>query len=66
MNREDLTRAALAAGIFETIERFAKLVAAHEREACAQLVEDYLDDPFLSGHGYATGCAATIRSRGDV
>lgn len=37
---------------------------AQEREACAVLVEEFLDDPFLSGHGYASGCAAAIRARG--
>ena len=38
----------------ETIERFAKLVAAAEREACAQLVEEV---------GRQT--AAAIRARGE-
>ena len=42
------------------LKRFAALVAAHEREACAKVVEDYCgawDDG-----GYAL--AATIRVRG--
>lgn len=44
-------------------ERVAERAA--EREQCARVAEEYLDDPFLSGHGYATGCAAAIRARGD-
>ena len=42
-------------------ERFAALVATHEREACAKVVEDYCgawDD-----EGYAL--AAAIRARGE-
>lgn len=36
-----------------------------EREACATVAEEYLDDPVLSGQGYATGCARAIRERRD-
>ena len=45
----------------DVLERFAVLVAAHEREACAKAVEDYCgawDD-----EGYAL--ATAIRSRGE-
>ena len=48
-------------GITDELERFAALVAAAEREACAKVVEDYCgawDD-----EGYAL--AAAIRARGD-
>ena len=44
----------------DVLERFAALVAEHEREACAKVVEDYCgawDD-----EGYAL--AAAIRARG--
>ena len=66
MNREQIIRMAREAGIgpvygYESIERFAALVAAAEREACAKAVEDYCgawDD-----EGYAL--AAAIRARGD-
>ena len=58
--------------------RFAALVAAHEREACAQVCEE-LRDSFLSPQ-YATGqpmssirerfaagrCAEAIRARGEI
>ena len=45
----------------EELERFVTLVAAHEREACAKVVEDYCgawDD-----EGYAL--ASAIRARGE-
>ena len=72
MNREDIIRMAREANIKQAIEtphllmvheleRFAALVAEHEREACAKVVEDYCgawDD-----EGYAL--AAAIRARGD-
>ena len=44
---------------YESIERFAALVAAHEREACAKVVEDYCGA--WSDEGYAL--AAAIRAR---
>ena len=74
MDREDIIRMAREAEfeVYETdvwitdgwwteeLEHFAALVAAHEREACAKVVEDYCgawDD-----EGYAL--AAAIRARG--
>ena len=69
MNREDIIRMAREAGLdpdlwnyTDAFERFAALVAAHEREACAKVVEDYCgawDD-----EGYAL--AAAIRARGQA
>ena len=70
MKREDIIRMAREANIKQAIEtphllmvheleRFAALVAAAEREACAKVVEDYCgawDD-----EGYAL--AAAIRAR---
>lgn len=71
MNREDIIRMAREAGFHPwysqpeehpdhvaIIERFAALVAADEREACAQLVEDFeLVYPGLSR------CGNAIRAR---
>lgn len=65
MNREDIIRMAREVGIgpvygYESIERFAALVAAVERNACAKVVEEYCgawDD-----NGYAL--VAAIRARG--
>ena len=67
MNRDDIIRMAKEAEAWSLIdhdgiaalERFAALVAAAEREACAKFIEDH--DP--SDHLAAT-IAAVIRSRG--
>ena len=45
----------------DAIERFAKLVAQHEREACAIVCEEYADDSRTG----AT-CADAIRARGQA
>ena len=70
MNREDIVRMAQEAGLVNweatayanELSRFAKLVAEHERTACANLCEQ---------HGYEHYCgnvtdklAETIRARG--
>ncbi len=69
MDRDDIIRMAREAGVFsganekvfsESLERFAALVAANEREQSAKVVENYCgawDD-----QGYAL--AAAIRKRG--
>lgn len=41
--------------------RFAKLVAQHEREACAKVFDAEEDKPFYGRH-----VAATIRARGQA
>ena len=46
----------------EEIERFAALVAAAQREACAKVCEDYNDDGG-SGEAWAGRFAAAIRAR---
>ena len=48
----------------ETIERFAALVAAAEREACAKICDRYKEygDPITN---WSTDCAAAIRARGE-
>ena len=68
MNRDDIIRMAREAGWTEysllhavesqRLERFAVLVAAHEREACARL----LDDQWFKTQ---SDCAAAIRARGE-
>ena len=45
----------------EELERFAALVAAHEREACAKVC----DDMDHNGVMIAADCAAAIRARGN-
>ena len=43
--------------------RFAELVASSEREACAQLCEQYEND---MGYGQPQQCANAIRARGQA
>lgn len=82
MNREEIIRLAREAGVFEVsyphpagnmveVERFAALVAAAEREACAAICDPLEVDEYggLSdyGHGFLDGlesCAEAIRARG--
>ena len=69
MTHEDIIKLAREAGISQShaegmtdfLERFAALVAAAEREACAKVCEEYAG-PFNS-HRIGE-CAAAIRARG--
>ena len=71
MNRNEIIRMALEAGINHAtsefygneLERFARMVAAAEREACATVCEEYSDnsDSDHESHGYR--CANLIRAR---
>ena len=72
MTREDIIRMAQECqligmrphldGIYqESLERFAAIVAAAEREACAQVCEEYEND---MGYGQPQKCADAIRARG--
>ena len=49
----------------DAIERFAALVAAAEREACARVCDTHTVDDVLVGVGIAQSCAAIIRARGE-
>ena len=70
MTQDEIIEMANQAGIvnpqmvINTLEDFAKLVAQHEREACAKVCESYTDksDSDHEAHGYA--CAIAIRARG--
>ena len=76
MNRDDIIRMAEEAsggrqpdgwGVMldhEQLERFANLVAAAEREACAKVCEEYQDA--VDRHRWPNGyeCADAIRARG--
>jgi len=82
MNKEDIMRMAREAGLIggpvytQGIEKFAALIAAHEREECAKVCEEqmkaymssqYTTDP-LGGFRErfaAERCAAAIRARGE-
>lgn len=69
--RDAMGRTAFLGNSYD-IERFAALVAAHEREACAKLCEELRDD-WLRGLGRyefmgegADYCADAIRARGQA
>jgi hypothetical protein len=75
MNNEDIIRMAHKAGGYTTerypdewrldvddLDRFADIVAAAEREACAKVCDD-IDEEFAE-RGRATWCSAAIRARG--
>ena len=76
MTRDDIIRMAKEAGAFfdgdnsvydmpeHCFERFAALVAAAEREACAKLCDELRDEDGFEPYG--TECAAAIRARGDA
>ena len=67
MDRDTIIRMARESGIiqpeivFTHLERFAALVAAAEREACAKVVEA---SPSYDWHRFACEAAAAIRARG--
>ena len=80
MDREDIIRMAREAGFrdtttpvvalgvsWEQVQRFAALVAAAEREACAEVCEilGAEDDSFYAEFSGAIDCAAAIRARGE-
>jgi len=69
MNRDDIIRMAWKANLPschithpKALERFANLVAAHEREECAKVCEEV--DGRIT-HYRAPDCAVAIRARGE-
>lgn len=50
----------------EHLERFAKLVAAKEREACAKVCDDYDVAEDVNTCDTAEGIATAIRARGEA
>lgn len=79
LDRDDIIRMARQAGgvtgghdtmlpDLACIERFAALVAAHEREECAKvclsIAQEYIDTTIVNG--VAVCCAAAIRARGQT
>jgi len=76
MTRDDIIRMAREAGAFfdgdcsvydmpeHCFEKFAALVAAAEREACAKLCDELRDEDGFEPYG--TECAAAIRARGEA
>lgn len=82
MTRDDIIQLAREAGFSEWavglsempahLERFASLVAAKEREACAKVCCDMIDAEYKTGKvdhnemAWTQYCAEAIRARGDV
>ena len=74
MDKENIIKLAREAGLdpdlwnyTDAFERFAALVAAHEREACARVCEELLTiissgDEHMDG---VTDCIAAIRARSE-
>lgn len=48
---------------WQVMERFATLVAAHEREACAKVCDDIDNNMEASWKRNAVNCGAAIRAR---
>ena len=48
---------------YEDLEKFAKIVAAAEREACALICDSYAENS-SSPMNFAENCAQSIRQRG--
>ena len=73
MNRDEIIRMAREAGLaygpdekpLGSVTRFASLVAAAEREACAKVCED-IDTEYEGKDVLATWCATAIRERGKI
>ena len=76
MTQDEIIRMAREAGFIPNgqaerawLERFAALVAAHEREACAKVCKDIANSQFESGETETAGvldhCAAAILARGE-
>jgi hypothetical protein len=72
MTQEDITRMAREAGFvgFDgdngSLRRFAALVAASEREACAKLCDWYVDSSSDHEAGTAMNIQDAIRARGQA
>lgn len=85
MNRDEIMRMAREADLLtttepsgyqvwipENLERFAALVAAAEREACAKLCDEKVEAEYATGKvdhnemGWTQACAIAIRARGQL
>ena len=73
MNEKDIVRLAEEAELwlhsdrkYEAVEKFANLVAAEEREACAKVCDDMSGPIEIYNPAYVhyIGCAEAIRARG--
>ena len=85
MDRDNIIKMAREAGIefypsptndvrfclLESLARFAALVAAHERDACAKVCDEKVDAEYKTGKvdhnemAWTQACAIAIRARGE-
>ncbi len=74
MNRDDIIRMTREAGLvygsdekpLGSVTRFAALVAAHEREACAKVADEQAqDEPYGHAKFRCGNIAAAIRARSE-
>jgi len=78
MKPDDIIKMAREAGLdpdlwnyTDAFERFAALVAAREREACAKVCDEKVDAEYKTGKvdhhemGWTQACAIAIRARGE-
>jgi hypothetical protein len=72
VDRDDIIRMAREAGVYLAhteltlmtgLERFAALVAAHEREECAKIANEWQTE--ILDPRYQCDCATAIRARGE-
>ncbi len=75
MDKEEIIRMAREAGLaygsdekpLNSVTRFAALVAAHEREACAKVADEQAqDEPYGHAKFRCGNIAAAIRARGNT
>ncbi len=80
MTREEIIRMAREAGLaygsdekpLGSVTRFAALVAAHEREACAKVCDEKVNAEYATGKvdhhemAWTQACAIAIRARGQA
>ena len=78
MTRDDIIRMAREAHLVmydydhPSLERFAALIAAAEREACAKVCDERVDAEYATGKvdhnemGWTQACAIAIRARGQA
>ena len=75
MTKDDIIRMAREAGLvygsdekpLGSVTRFATLIAAHEREACAKVADEQAqDEPYGHAKFRCGNIAAAIRARGNT